>query len=326
MFCTPPEQKGNTICSINSCSDMNFTCLQCGIDFKRPMSKERAPEVKFCSWDCSHKFHVGPNHSTWAGGKQEAICPICNKKFLRNSYERKNGLHKYCSKSCFNQFQTTKKEIECVHCGKLFYTKKGKVGTRKYCSMKCCKDDLKIRYKGSGNPSYKGSVKFKCIVCGKEKEVYPSYEIFHNAMFCSKPCKGKWMTKNIVGINHPNWLGGPRQYPVGWNEKYKEVIRTRDKRTCKVCGIPENGHKHHVHHIDYERENLDVKNLVTVCLSCHLKTNFNRDVWQNYFENRLGGTHESHRNHTAKSYPVLLRCPGRQDVYRPAGPRRKSGS
>jgi len=33
--------------------------------------------------------------------------------------------------------------------------------------------------------------------------------------------------------------------------------------------------------IDYNKENLEESNLISLCMPCHRKTNFNRDYWQN---------------------------------------------
>ena len=39
-----------------------------------------------------------------------------------------------------------------------------------------------------------------------------------------------------------------------------------------------------VHHIDYDKFNNCVANLITLCRSCHAKTNFNRESWIEYFK------------------------------------------
>ena len=39
-------------------------------------------------------------------------------------------------------------------------------------------------------------------------------------------------------------------------------------------------------HIDYDKRNNDPKNLITLCHSCHSKTNYNRNYWINYFKGR----------------------------------------
>lgn len=87
---------------------------------------------------------------------------------------------------------------------------------------------------------------------------------------------------------HFNWQGGKsfEPYPLGWNKTFKEQVRYRDGYRCQVCGIPEieSGRKLDVHHIDYDKENLTVRNLTVLCKSCHMKTNYNRIYWQQYFK------------------------------------------
>jgi len=39
--------------------------------------------------------------------------------------------------------------------------------------------------------------------------------------------------------------------------------------------------------IDYNRENNNLNNLITLCRSCHSQTNFNREDWANYFQNKI---------------------------------------
>ena len=35
-----------------------------------------------------------------------------------------------------------------------------------------------------------------------------------------------------------------------------------------------------VHHIDYDKKNCVSNNLITLCIPCHMKTNYNRSYWQ----------------------------------------------
>jgi 5-methylcytosine-specific restriction endonuclease McrA len=39
-----------------------------------------------------------------------------------------------------------------------------------------------------------------------------------------------------------------------------------------------------VHHIDYDKKNSNPKNLITLCVSCNFKVNFERSYWENYFK------------------------------------------
>lgn len=87
-----------------------------------------------------------------------------------------------------------------------------------------------------------------------------------------------------VGENNCNWRGGVSLYtPPGWSD-IAEGIRSRDRHRCVLCGNPENGRAHDVHHIDYDRHSNEPSNLVTLCHPCHSKTtNGDRDGWRSLF-------------------------------------------
>ena len=88
------------------------------------------------------------------------------------------------------------------------------------------------------------------------------------------------------GSNNSNWRGGLSfaPYPVDWNNSLREAIRKRDNYTCVLCGEFQNGRRHPVHHIDYDKQNLCSENLITLCTGCHRKTNFNREYWKSLFK------------------------------------------
>jgi hypothetical protein len=93
------------------------------------------------------------------------------------------------------------------------------------------------------------------------------------------------------GAKSWNWLGGKsfEEYTEDWTETLRNSIRERDKLMCQICGLHQEEldgfHKRlSVHHIDYDKKNLDPENLITLCISCHTKTNINREYWIKYFE------------------------------------------
>ena len=112
------------------------------------------------------------------------------------------------------------------------------------------------------------------------------------------------------GVKNPQWQGGKSFEPYGlkFNEKLKELIRERDDYRCRLCSKKENGKKHSVHHIDYNKQNNDPVNLITLCQPCHQKTNFNREKWKDLFikmrnsgfkiisNSNIGGTSGEHNN------------------------------
>lgn len=88
-----------------------------------------------------------------------------------------------------------------------------------------------------------------------------------------------------LGENNRNWRGGlaKAKYAIGFNRELKYQVRVRDGFACFICGIGEGQLPHDIHHIDYQKTNHDLQNLVTLCHSCHVKTNFRRESWRLYF-------------------------------------------
>lgn len=89
------------------------------------------------------------------------------------------------------------------------------------------------------------------------------------------------------GKNNYNWQGGKsfEEYTINFNKELKELIRRRDNYQCQLCGMLEieNIKKLCVHHIDYDKRNCLPSNLISLCQSCHTKTNHNRRYWIKYF-------------------------------------------
>ena len=92
----------------------------------------------------------------------------------------------------------------------------------------------------------------------------------------------------LAGEKHPNWMGGKsfELYTVDWTETLRVSIRERDRYICKTCGKKQGDIAHDIHHIDYDKKNCNPDNLITLCHSCHTKTNFNRKYWINYYDNK----------------------------------------
>lgn len=90
------------------------------------------------------------------------------------------------------------------------------------------------------------------------------------------------------GEDHYNWKGGVSSIDNGkYNSldwiKIRSEIYKRDRWICQECGVKCQGgyrkNKIQCHHIDYNTENCCPDNLITLCVSCHMKTNYNREDW-----------------------------------------------
>ncbi len=97
----------------------------------------------------------------------------------------------------------------------------------------------------------------------------------------SKSLKGKYIREKAS-----NWQGGKSSLPYakGWDYWLIEEIKIRDKRKCQNpdCKNPHN--MLDAHHIDYNKQNLNHSNLITLCKRCHGKTQKNRNFWKEYYQ------------------------------------------
>ena len=83
----------------------------------------------------------------------------------------------------------------------------------------------------------------------------------------------EWIKKvSSFGEKNPMWRGGIALSGYkGFHNLLKEKILKRDNYACQKCGLTnekcekEIGHKLGVHHIDYDKENSNLINLITLC-------------------------------------------------------------
>ena len=118
--------------------------------------------------------------------------------------------------------------------------------------------------------------------------------------------KGNKFGERNRGENHHNWQGGKSfsPYPLGWNRTFREQIRYRDGYKCQFCGCHEVDCKRklHIHHIDYNKININLENLISLCQSCHMKTNYSREYWLNFFANYKIQIEKKNYNHPDQPY------------------------
>lgn len=118
--------------------------------------------------------------------------------------------------------------------------------------------DIKVKPRGL----YEGYSKkwSKCVDC--------ECEIWGNNTRC-RACYTLWN----IGENVHSWMGGVSKEPYGkaWNNRLKEDVRNRDNHRCQECGVPQQecSTRLDVHHIDYNKTNNDMSNLISLCHACH---------------------------------------------------------
>lgn len=108
-------------------------------------------------------------------------------------------------------------------------------------------------------------IKDICPVCGKEfiRHTYAK-KSKSGLYFCSQSCAASYNNSHYRrGENNPNWIDGSCK----GSSYIKAAFRTY-KAKCTMCGLNEECCLQ-VHHIDEDRKNDDVNNLIILCANCH---------------------------------------------------------
>ena len=243
------------------------TCPVCGKDFKQRRPSENQT---YCSRACA---------GMTLRSSAEINCAYCGKSMQADRQGGHLKRRKYCSRACSAAARDTRTEIPCSECGTPLSIHKYERDTQKafYCS-RACMGKARSRIRGEDNPTYRGGERLAsrmCASCGKSFQFSPSRI---HAKFCSKRCKGVWMSAHNKGANHPQYKGGKvKERGRNWQFQRRLALE-RDGWRCQVCRqkLSRGKMNYGVHHIkpyrefngDYERANR-LLNLITLCRRCH---------------------------------------------------------
>lgn len=237
---------------------VKLTCEYCGKIIET--YPYRAKEFHYCSRSCRAK--AKPNHPR---NRVKKICLQCGKVF--EVVKAREHIARFCSKSCRSKHTMGRGLTaifwkggpplrKCEYCGKDFFNRNAK----RFCSKKCF--DLSRQKRETGI----------CINCGRIFMRQKSHAKRYKREYCSFACYKSY----AVGENSLQWRGGSKPYPKTFNREFKRMIRERDNYTCAIC----KEYGDNVHHINYAKNDTSPENCITLCRSCHCKTNTNREYWQ----------------------------------------------
>lgn len=144
--------------------------------------------------------------------------------------------------------------VNCQICQKAFYAKPRhlKIGWGRFCSREC-------QSRGRMNGFF-----VQCTNCKKRIYRTPKH-LKHskgNNFFCDRSCLAIWKNERVlIGEKHPNWKHG--------ENAYRNIMKRSDVTPlCKSCNTKDT-RVLLVHHIDKNRKNNNLENLMWLCHNCH---------------------------------------------------------
>lgn len=280
------------------------TCVICGKTFSVPaawLKKDRNAGT-CCSRPCADKWHsvalTGKKASNETRAKIAAAKRGRPRPDIKAQWDAYYKLpeHQRPPASVSGLAPVAKPLFQCAYCGIDFI---GKISWQyknqwHFCCPEHEREWRAVHYAGVGNPmrgvsisgpahsNWKGGpVEITCVQCGRQTKRSRYRVRATERQFCSEACYHAWCS----GPNNYAWNGGTAFEPWGpeFTKALRERVRERDGFSCRLCGAPQDGKKLSVHHVDYDKHNNNIDNLVALCNRCHVKTNSSRDNWQRYF-------------------------------------------
>jgi predicted nucleic acid-binding Zn ribbon protein len=152
----------------------------------------------------------------------------------------------------------------------------------------------------------------KCVIC----DTIFYTDIKHLRKTCSEKCLsifqkqiGEKYSLLYCGFAANGWKGGIHNYPYcpKFNEDLKTRVRTFFDNKCFNCGKTQTENKKAlcVHHVNYNKNACCDETpalFVSLCDSCHGKTNKNREYWENVFEEKLRNEYNYKCYYTQEEY------------------------
>lgn len=238
-----------------------------------------------------YKCNVGHRHditySSWVSGARCAICSGNKKNTIEDAKRllEKEG-YKLLSKHYKNARSLLNYECPKGHIHKISLDNFKRGYRCPYCNGRpiITLEEVNKTFKSEEYTllskeyvSNKGHLKYMCPEGHVNSMCLSAFKNGHRCPTCA--------SIKFTGPGHPNWKGGLSYEPycLIWGDKeYKADIRERDGNRCLNPSCDRKNSKLCIHHIDYNKKNCSPSNLITVCMSCNSKANYDRD-WHTFW-------------------------------------------
>lgn len=263
-----------------------LTCGWCGGAFEKQPGDVKGDGPHFCSTDC-----LSSHQSEQKKDSLQTKCDYCGAELSRPRSRVTQTERQFCDVDCRGEWMSENLSgkdhprwrenvsVNCAYCGTAITRPKAQVERceNHFCSSECDANYRSENIIGENHHQYTERAESECEYCGEGFKYLPSKSPGH---YCGYSCS----SKDKTGEKAPNWRGGgSNEYGPGWNEKKKDMVRSRDNYECQACGMSNADHigeydcQLEVHHIIPARKFDNPKrrnaegNLVTLCKDCHVR-------------------------------------------------------
>jgi hypothetical protein len=171
--------------------------------------------------------------------------------------------------------------IRCAICGRSKDVKPSEAAKHTTCGRRRCR-------RKRARAALRNRIVSACAECGKRIEIYPCHA--GKRKFCSRTCADVGQSKYLRGSRNGRYVHGQRDtpYPPRFTYGFKKAIRRRDGHVCQLCGMTraEHGKALCVHHINHQKDDLRLINLIAVCRFCHGRMH-GRPASRKYWQRKL---------------------------------------
>jgi len=193
------------------------------------------------------------------------ICKTCNKEFTHKDWEKRV----YCSRECHYKDPTFLQSANEARRGSKHREE----------SRAKMRESRKKQTNVSNQFIVTGVIQKTLLLCRncQQPSIISNSEIKRGGgKYCSRECYAESVTNKLRDTNRSIYRMRT------WKKKREEIYK-RDNYECQECGTETTRttgkQKICCHHIDYDARNFDNNNLITLCSSCHGKTNHDRAFW-----------------------------------------------
>lgn len=193
-------------------------------------------------------------------------------------FNRSGKPRRFLSGHWANTQPKTRIALTCDNCGKNIervYSKAHKLKYH-YCDHRCEGEHAtKIGKRHGKNNGHYNTITVPCHGCGNPvSKAVSLIKRRNNRVYCPDciPLTRKGRNGFYVG------------YPKEFSPALRHQIRKRDNFTCQNCFAHQDSVSTlHVHHIDYNKFNNNLMNLIALCVKCHGQTNWALESWKDKF-------------------------------------------